>query len=193
MADNWIKIRKELHTDPAVIYMMDVLDLDEYQVIGRLHKLWSWADSHCENGNALGVTQVWIDRYVERNGFSNCMLQVGWLRVTSNGISFPNYERHMSKNAKKRAKNAERQQRYRKNKRNGGVTAERYTSNARPLPDKIREDINKSSSIKAISIDNDKRADHLEDDFLSKQEYSGKEFIKKAKYLGLSMRERGAL
>lgn len=47
---------------PAVIGMAGALGLDEFAIIDRLHKLWSWADQHCQNGHAKNVTFVWINR-----------------------------------------------------------------------------------------------------------------------------------
>ena len=49
MAGDWIKMRVDLNEDPAVVGMAIALDTDEHSVVGRLHKLWSWADNRCAN------------------------------------------------------------------------------------------------------------------------------------------------
>jgi len=166
MANDWIKIRKELNTDPAVISIMDALGLDEYQVIGRLHKLWSWADSHTKDGNVTGVTCNWLDRYIDCEGFTKALLHVTWLSVTEDGISFPNYNKHMSENAKKREKTAERVRRYRERKRNAERNAD---VTQKTLPEKRREEKNNNHhSDTAISSFNAGGADRPDDDFFKK-------------------------
>ena len=107
---DWIKMRSKLSEDPAVILTSSLLDIPETHVVGLLHKLWSWADAQLENGDALGVTPSWIDRYVGVTGFTNCLQQSGWLLVTDDGITLPNFDRHMGQSAKKRALAAVRKQ-----------------------------------------------------------------------------------
>jgi hypothetical protein len=61
MAGDWIKMRVDLPNDPAVIAISVATGLDEYAVVGRLHKLWSWADSQSRDGHAASVTEKWVD------------------------------------------------------------------------------------------------------------------------------------
>jgi hypothetical protein len=110
MAGDWIKMRVDLNDDPAVICMADSLDVDEYAVIGRLHKLWCWADRQTADGHANGVTNVWLDRYVSMTGFADAMHAVGWLHYDDNGVTFPSFDKHNGTTAKRRAENARRQQ-----------------------------------------------------------------------------------
>jgi hypothetical protein len=114
MAGDWIKMRIDLSDDPAVIGMACALGVDEYSIVGRLHKLWSWADKHCDNGHAKSVTFVWIDRYVCLDSFSECMSSVGWLQKVDGGILFPHFDRHNGKSAKVRADATERKRKERK-------------------------------------------------------------------------------
>lgn len=108
MAGDWIKMRVDLAEDPAVIAMATKLSIDEFCIVGRLHKLWSWADKHCADGHAKGVTNVWINKYVCHTDFAECLQQVGWLAVTDDGVSFPQFDRHNGESAKKRIEAAER-------------------------------------------------------------------------------------
>lgn len=117
MAGDWIKMRTALADDPAVICMADRLGMEEFSVVGRLHHLWSWADSQSRDGHAVGVTGKWIDRYVQRDGFADAMIAVGWLDQTETGISFPNFERHNGATAKSRGLAKDR-----KEKQRAGVT-----------------------------------------------------------------------
>ena len=110
MAGDWIKMRKDLFGDPSVISMADELGIDEFSIIGRLHYLWSWADSQSRDGHASGVTVSWINRYVQRDGFAQAMHKASWLTVTDKGVEFPNFERHNGQTAKTRGLAAVRQQ-----------------------------------------------------------------------------------
>ena len=116
MSNDWIKYRVSLPEDPAVIQMATELSLDEYSVAGRLAKIWGWADQHIADGDAPGVTETFLDRLIGVTGFAKSMVNVGWLVIRNGpnpGISFPNYERHMSQNAKRRALTAKRTQDWR--------------------------------------------------------------------------------
>lgn len=53
MAGDWIAMRVDLADDPAVIQIAAMLGIDEYGVIGRLLKVWSWANSQTTDGNAF--------------------------------------------------------------------------------------------------------------------------------------------
>lgn len=112
MAGDWIKMRTHLSDDPAVISIAAQTKLDEYGVVGRLHKLWSWADSHTTDGNAPIVTTAlpyaWLNRYLHCDGFAEAMVGVGWLGIDSDGIHIPNFERHNGQTAKQRALTAKR-------------------------------------------------------------------------------------
>ncbi|HUW51899.1 MAG TPA: hypothetical protein VMV99_00570 [Rhodanobacter sp.] len=115
MAGDWIKMRIDLGEDPAVIGMADALGLDEFAVVGRLHALWGWVDSQSRDGHASGVTEKWIDRKVQREGFAEAMACAGWLRVTESGVEFPHFDRHNGETAKQRGLAAMRQKRSREN------------------------------------------------------------------------------
>ena len=79
-------MRTDLSEDPLVIAMAARLHVDEFSVVGRLHRIWSWADRQLTDGLALGVTTEWIDQYVRLQGFSNSLLEVGWLLKIEKGF-----------------------------------------------------------------------------------------------------------
>ena len=108
MAGDWIPMRTDLAIDPAVITIADILEKSEAEVVGLLHQLWSWADSQLANGDARGVTLAFVDRHVGVTGFGQAMCKAGWLTSDPAGISFPNWEIWMSKNAKRRLLTAKR-------------------------------------------------------------------------------------
>jgi len=121
MAGDWIKMRVDLYDDPAVLKIASKTGLDEDTVVGKLHRLWSWADRHTINGTTDGVAIAWVDRFVTHKGFAEAMIIAGWLEVRGDSISFPAFERHNGASAKKRCDDQTRQRLSRKN-RDEGVT-----------------------------------------------------------------------
>lgn len=113
MAGDWIKMRTALAHDPAVIAMALDLDKGEFEIVGMLHHVWSWADSQSENGHIKRVTPKWIDRFVHCDGFAKSMEMAKWLSINDDGIEFPNFDRHNGDSAKKRAEDAERKRKSR--------------------------------------------------------------------------------
>lgn len=107
MAGDWIKMRADLDTDPDVVRTSVRTNLDEFAVVGRLHKLWSWADKHSANG-LLRVSSDYIDRLVACPGFADALVEVGWLRVRRDLLELPEWSRHNGLSAKARAGEAAR-------------------------------------------------------------------------------------
>ncbi|HVX15988.1 MAG TPA: hypothetical protein VHC22_32690 [Pirellulales bacterium] len=103
MAGDWIKMRTNLLTDPAIVVLTKSTTLDEFAVIGRLHTLWSWADEHTRNGYAPGVTRKWLDKFLRYDGFCDALERVGWLCVENAGVRLPKFDKHNGQTAKTRA------------------------------------------------------------------------------------------
>lgn len=104
MAGDWLPMRLDLAKDPAVISITAQLDglVDEEHTVGKLHTLWSWANSQLEDGNAPGVTESWIDRYIGVPGFAKALAGERWLVIGKAGIRFPKWDRWNAQGAKKR-------------------------------------------------------------------------------------------
>lgn len=110
---DWIKVRTNLHTDPAVIAMSAALNLDEDTIVGKLVRLWGWADANLTDGYAKCVTESWVDKYVGVAQFAHHMCAAGWLGFDGSGLVFPNFDRHMGESAKKRAESQNRMRKMR--------------------------------------------------------------------------------
>lgn len=119
MAGDWIKMAVGLHEKPEVIAIATETSKNRFDVVGRLHRLWGWFDQHSSNGHAKSVTPVTVDELVGCDGFATALINVGWLVVTNDGISMPNFDRHNGQSAKKRAENTERKRKSRNNLDNG--------------------------------------------------------------------------
>lgn len=133
MAGDWIKMRTNLDTDPRVIELAAILNMTELHVIGCLWRLWSWADEHSEDGNALRVTYVTLDRFTCVTGFAHALKKVGWLDGEEGNLCFPNFTDHNGQTAKKRAETNKRVAKHRNANRVTNVTQ-------KALPEKRREE-----------------------------------------------------
>lgn len=142
---NWIKVEVTTPDKPEVARLSTLLGLDPDAVVGKLVRLWAWADAQCEDGNTLGVTSAFLDRLTYCPGFTNALIEVGWMTGTEENFTLPDFDRHNGKSAKQRASTARRVELHRKC--NGSaVTDVTEAPLPNPLPDK-----SKSKSIKALS------------------------------------------
>lgn len=127
MAGDWIKMRSDLATDPAVIAIAAKTGLDEFGVVGRLHFMWAWFDMHTTDGNAhvphvVGQvrdnsgTLAFLDRHFGVPNMSQAIIEVGWLEADEHGVRMPKFDAHNSESAKSRAISAKRKSKYRERK-----------------------------------------------------------------------------
>ena len=114
MAEPWIKMRTDLSTNPKVVAIAAILGVDEDLVVGKMHRLWSWADKHAKDGRALG-NAAYIDRLVNCPGLAAALMrdEIDWLAVDGSEVIFPRWEEHNSQSAKSRAEAARRQRKSR--------------------------------------------------------------------------------
>ena len=145
MAGDWIKFRTDLHTDPAVIRLGEVLNanladevrLDSFSIVGRLAAVWVWAATHADStGRVALVSRSCVDGVAQWPGFGAAMESVGWLATSpdADGISFPKFERHMGEGAKARALAAERKRKQRKKEARTRHAGQSPTGHARVTP-----------------------------------------------------------
>ena len=139
MAGDWIKVENCLPDKPEVWQIAELLDMDADSVVGKLIRIWAWADQQTPNGNVAGVTKKLLDRIAGVTGFAESLLQVGWLVEKSGGFEFPNFERHNGKSAKVRANTRDR------------VKALRAKCNAPSVTKSALEKRREEKSIKEIS------------------------------------------
>ncbi len=118
----WLPMRLDLADDPVVLALAarceDVVDEDH--AVGKLHKLWSWANKQTTDGNARSVTFAWIERYICALGFAQVLLDEGWLEeLEGGGYRIPKFDRWNSKSAKTRLQTARRVAEHRKGNAGG--------------------------------------------------------------------------
>ena len=139
MAFAWIKIEDTTPDKPEVWAMAAKLGIDADAVVGKLVRIWIWADHQTIDGNAQSVTKALLDRCAGVAGFADAMMEAGRLVATSSGVSFVNFDRHNGETAKKRAQTSRRVQRHRA--QSGSCNAVSVTSGVtKALPEKRREE-----------------------------------------------------
>jgi hypothetical protein len=112
MAGDWMALRLDIHDDPAVILISSLLKIEIDAVVGKLARLWAWANKHLADGTAR-VTSDWIDQHVSAAGFAAAMAEAGWLQVRSGSVHFPGFDVWNSAGAKKRLLDSKRKSRVR--------------------------------------------------------------------------------
>lgn len=99
---SWTKIRHDLMGDADVARIACATGLDEFSVIGRLCHLWGWAEQSAD-GRFDGIPPAYVDRLVQCEGFAVAMQEVGWLQWDGATLVFPNWDNHLSAQARVRA------------------------------------------------------------------------------------------
>lgn len=146
MAGDWIKVEKDTPDKPEILALAARLGVSQAEAFLACFRAWRWADSHTEDGNVRGVTPALLDTQVGVPGFAEALLEVGWLHARSGSLQFPNFDRHMSESAKKRALTGKRVSRHRVKSCNAG-------SVTKTLPEKRREEKSKKNPPNPPSAD----------------------------------------
>lgn len=148
MAGDWIKLRLDLRTDPAVFKLASITKLDRFSIVGRLAEFWGWVDKHAVDGVVDGATSTVVDDVVSFDGFADALVAVDWLRLHENSIEIPKHERHNSESAKERGLKNARQARWRANKDAIPLNVDAPPSTkASTREEKRREDIEPKGSV----------------------------------------------
>ena len=121
MAGDWIKMEVTTPDKPEVFLMAEILGIDPDEVVGKLVRVWSWADQHLIDGNAVSVTEMLLDKKAGVTGFASAMIEVNWLIKKGKGLEFVNFDRHNGKSSKKRALTNRRVADVREKKRNSNA------------------------------------------------------------------------
>jgi len=116
MRRSWIKIETNTPDKPEICVIASQLRLDSDSVMGKLIRLWSWAELNVSKSNETSVTLEFLDKLVGKKGFSLAMIKAGWLIQRPNGLEFPNFSYHNGRAAKGRAQTALRVSRHRAQK-----------------------------------------------------------------------------
>ncbi len=103
MAGDWIKVEMTTPDKPEVVSMSAALRMDQDAVVGKLIRIWAWADQNSLAGEAMAITDAFIDRLTGKKGFASAMRSAKWLYGEDGALSFPGFDRHNGSTAKGRA------------------------------------------------------------------------------------------
>ena len=136
----WIKIECGLINKPEVMQLAGLLDIDEHTVVGHLVAFWSWVDANMSRDcpDTTG-TKRGLDRVAGRDGFTDALVQVGWLEFDGSRVTVPHFEYHLSQSAKTRATDARKKARQRAASRSKGDNVP-LQSGQEGGPEEIRRD-----------------------------------------------------
>jgi hypothetical protein len=145
MAGDWIKMRIELQSHPKIVRILSATQSDKFRAIGGLHAVWSVFDLHSENGKLHGYTPVLMDHIIGWDGFSQAMVDVGWLLFDgSETLSMPEFAEHNGKSAKRRAEDQKRKRDERKRPQSVRNLSANESDEKRTREEKRREESKQS-------------------------------------------------
>lgn len=158
MASNWIKVEVITPDKPEIFLISEKLNIDPDMVLGKLIRLWVWADQQiaiCNDdsvtdieheerkGNASVLSKIAIDRIAFMPGFADALIFVGWLVQDGDSLYFNNFEKHNGKSSKNRSLTNDRVNKARnlKRKRNENGNASSVTgSDQKAVPKEEEEE-----------------------------------------------------
>jgi len=148
VAGDWIKVEKSSPNKPEVMRLARLWGVHQDQAFGSLIRFWLWLDDACVDGVVDGVASHEIDDMMRFPGFAMGIVAVGWLEIddVKPCIRIPNFGKHNSESAKKRALTSERQSRWRQKTVDASVDAQPSTRE-----EKRREDIKPKSRASALA------------------------------------------
>jgi len=146
MAIPWIKIETSLPRKPEVMRLAELLDIDEFAVVGHLVCFWSWVDENVSpECPSVSGTKRGLDRVAGRDGFTTAMIEVGWLVMEDGKVTIPHLEYHLSSGAKTRAFEQRKKAEQRKQGQSSGKCPDKSgtTQGQKQGPEEIREEKNR--------------------------------------------------
>lgn len=151
----WIKIETCTPDKPEICSLSTQLRMDEDTVMGKLVRLWSWAELNRVDPNDLGVTKEFIDRLVGRKGFAVALENTGWLTETNGKLSFRNFKRHNSPVAQNKALTAKRVARHRLRKAEAGenIAIDALSKKEKSVTKKVKKE-QKVDNVENVKIPN---------------------------------------
>ena len=157
MSIPWIKVEATLPHKPEVMQMAAQLNTSEHAVVGHLVAFWIWCD-----GNLTGQCPIFsgtvsgVDRVAGCSGFTQAMLDCGWLKMSGKQFEVCNFDKHLAQSAKTRAFEAERKRKQRGERDNVPENAGQTRDNVpkKTGPEEIRgEKIDSSGGARAKDTD----------------------------------------
>lgn len=115
MAGDWLAACKDLPDKPEVHAIANATGWHPEHVAARLvFRVWATADGQTDDGFIPHWTVTSMEeKFALPVGFLQAMQGAGWLIVSKEGVTFPNFRRWMGKSAKSRLAKSTRQAKWR--------------------------------------------------------------------------------
>jgi hypothetical protein len=117
MAGDWIPIRVGLENEPEIIQLVALHEVTVSEHFGTVHmvvgacvRTWSIFDQHSQGGLLGGYTPEVLDKIIGILDWSKHLETVGWLEVSSEGLTMPGFETWLENSSKKRLSERRRKQ-----------------------------------------------------------------------------------
>ena len=107
----WIKIEDTLPKKPQVMELAAILEIDELSVVGALVRFWIWCDANLSRDcPRFRGTKTGLDGVAGVDGFTDAMIEVGWIELEEKHFKIPKFDSHLSRSAKTRAEEQKKKQ-----------------------------------------------------------------------------------
>jgi len=101
----WFKVEHDTPSKPEVLEISRRLNEKVPTTLGRLILVWAWFSRQSCDGRVRGLSADSLDQIADMPGFTDAMLEVGWLVQDDDGLGIPKFEQWLgsAKEAKRRA------------------------------------------------------------------------------------------
>lgn len=113
MAGDWIAWSKGFAKKTEVLQLAAAFNLTRQHAASSCMEIWEWFDDNTRDGHAPSVTRFVLDDIAGVPGFTEGMINIGWLTDDGENISVPKFDRWNSQTAKSRILGTKRKQRSR--------------------------------------------------------------------------------
>jgi hypothetical protein len=156
VAGDWIKLEKCSPDKPEVMRLARLWGVPKDQAFGAIVRFWIWLDNASVDGVVDGVGSHEVDDMMRVAGFATGLQSVKWLDIDDSvpRIRVPNFGKHTSESAKKRALSNDRQANWRKKSDahvDAGVDVQSVTKTS-TREEKRREDKPKTSAPAKVAV-----------------------------------------
>ena len=125
-----IVVEKTTARKPEVLGIAAALNIHPDHALGLCIRFWNWVTDNALQNGFISVTPALLNALLERDGFAEAAISVGWLQVREGSLAIPNFDRHLAASAVKAALSARRVAKHRAHENgNASVTLMKRSRN----------------------------------------------------------------
>lgn len=134
----WIELHQSLWTHRKTLALAEALGIEDTYAAAHMARFWSWAMDNACNGDITVMSQTIIAKAAGWHGdaktFTEAIVASGFFDRDDRGVRIHNWDNYSGKLMEARAKNKDRQRRYRGRNANITVTSPLDNGLVTPLP-----------------------------------------------------------